>query len=147
MFDKLALRLQNFAPLFLRAGLSSVFFLFGLQKLLNPSQTTAEIQLLLNFELVDAAFANFYLGLSEIIIALALILGVRVRIFSIVASLLIFMFLSSFLIKYGISINPDLYRDVGLLGAALTLFILGAGPFSIDDMLKKKKSKPNEDSK
>lgn len=133
MLDKLALRFQKFAPLFLRGGLASVFFLFGFQKLSNPSQTTAEIQLLLNFGLADAAAMNFYLGLTEMAIALALIIGFKVRIFSLLAGALTLMFLLSFFVKYGASINPDLYRDIGLFGAALALFLLGAGPLSLDN--------------
>lgn len=138
MFDSIALRFQKFAPLFLRFGLAAVFLLFGLQKLINPSQTTAEIQLLLNFELVDAAALNFYMGLVEILIAFTFVFGFRVRFFALVSSLMIAMFFISFLSKYGLSINPDLYRDIGLLGASLALFLLGAGPWSIERLLRKK---------
>lgn len=138
MLDKLALRFQKFSPLFLRGGLSSVFFLFGFQKLSNPSQTTAEIQLLLNFGLADAAAMNFYLGLIEITVALALIIGFKVRIFSLLAGTLTLMFLLSFFVKYGTSINPDLYRDLGLFGAASALFLLGAGPLSLDNKFRGK---------
>lgn len=140
MFEKIALRFQKFAPLFLRGGLGSVFFLFGLQKLLNPGQTTAEIQLLLNFELVDAAATNFYLGLVELLLATALLIGLKVRIFGLIGALLTMIFLSSFLFKYGLSINPDLYRDVGLFGGALALFLLGGGPFALDNLLKHKEN-------
>ena len=55
------------ALLVLRIGLAIVFLLFGFQKLSSPSQTTAEIQLILNFmPLAGAAAINFYLGLLEI---------------------------------------------------------------------------------
>ena len=126
-------RFQKYAPLCLRFGLAAVFFLFGMQKLINPSQTSAEIQLLLNFELADATALNFYLGLTEIIIAAAFVIGLKIRLFALIASVLLVMFFFSFLVKYGLSINPDLYRDIGLLGGAVALFLLGAGPWSFDN--------------
>lgn len=132
MENSILSRYQRFAPLFLRVGLALVFFLFGLQKLMNPGQATAEIQLLLEFDVADAAALNFYLGLVEIITAVALLVGVRVRVFALVSTFLVVMFFISFLLKYGTSLNPNLYRDVGLAGASLALFLLGAGPLSID---------------
>lgn len=132
MLDSIAIKFQKFAPVFLRFGLAAVFLLFGLQKLTNPAQTTAEVQLLLNLDLADAAALSYYLGLIEIIISCAFILGFRVRFFALAAGLLVVLFFISFLAKFGLSINPDLYRDVGLLGAAVALFLLGAGPISID---------------
>lgn len=144
MLDSTALRFQKFAPLALRVGLAVVFVLFGLQKLTNSSQTTAEIQLLLNFELADAAALNYYLGLTEILVALALIIGLKVRLFSLVAVSLTTMFLFSFFVKYGTSINPDLYRDVGLAGSGIALFLLGAGPLSLDAWLASRKTRSLE---
>lgn len=136
MFEAIALRFRKYAPLVLRLGLAVVFILFGLKKLISPSQATAEIQLLMNFELVDAAALNFYLGLLEIIIAAAFLIGFKVRVFTVFAGVLLTLFFISFFAKYGFSINPDLYRDIGLLGGAIALFLLGAGPWSIDERKK-----------
>lgn len=134
MFDTFALRYQKYAPLVLRFGLAVVFFLFGLQKLSNPGQTTSEIQLLLNFELADAAAANYYLGIIEMLIAFAFLLGFKVRVLSLIAAILVSLFFASFFFKFGLSINPDIYRDVGLFGGSLALFLLGAGPWSFDNL-------------
>ena len=122
----------DIALLILRVGLATVFLLFGYQKLSNPAQTTAEIQLILNLGLGGAAAINYYLGLTEVIVALALLAGARVRFFGIIAALLTASFLASFLIKFGVSINPDLYRDVGLTAIGIALAILGAGKYSLD---------------
>ena len=132
MFEGIALKYQKFAPLFLRIGLALVFVFFAIQKLTKPGQGTAEVQLLLNLELADAAAINYYLGLMELCIAISFIFGFKVRIFALISSVMVVMFFLSFLAKYGISINPDLYRDVGLIGASIALFLLGAGPMSID---------------
>lgn len=128
----------NIALLALRLGLASVFFLFGFHKLASPSQTTAEIQLLLNFlGLAAAAAINFYLGLTEIIVALALLIGVKARFFGIIAAILTLSFLASFLVKFGVSINPDLYRDVGLTAVGIAIALAGAGKYSWDKRIKK----------
>ena len=114
-----------------------VFFLFGFYKLANPSQTTAEIQLLLNFLGLGAAAAiNFYMGLTEITVGLGLMLGVKTRWAGLLAALLTASFLGSFLAKYGVSINPDLYRDVGLTAIGVAIALLGAGKYSWDGRKK-----------
>lgn len=140
MFESFATRYQKFAPLFLRFGLALVFFLFGIQKLSHPGQTTAEVQLLTNFELADAAALNYYLGLVELCVAISFFLGFKVRLFATISFLMVSMFFISFLSKYGASLNPDLYRDVGLVGASIALFLLGAGPLSLDNSLRKKEN-------
>lgn len=134
----LRLSKEQYAPVALRIGLAIVFLLFGLKKLADPGQSTSEIQLLMNFDLADAAALSFYLGLLEILVALSFILGFKVRIASILASLFVTLFFFSFLSKYGLSINPDLYRDIGLLGACIALSLLGAGPMSVDHSLSHK---------
>ena len=140
MFESFTANYQKFAPVFLRFGLAIVFFLFGIQKLSNPSQTTAEVQLLTDFELADAAAINYYLGLVELGTALSFILGLKVKIFAGISFLMVAMFFLSFLSKYGLSLNPDLYRDIGLAGASIALFLLGAGPLSLDSSLHKKEN-------
>lgn len=124
--------LSAYAPLALRIGLFIVFALFGIQKLINPSQAASEIQLLMNWNLGNAAALNYYLGLVEIILATSFLIGFKIKTTSLAASGLLILFFSSFLFKYGLSINPNLYRDVGLLGAAIALFLWGAGPISVD---------------
>jgi len=133
MLDTFANRSQKYAPLCLRLGLGIVFFLFGLKKLMNPEQSTAEIQLLLSFELADAAALSFYLGLVEMLTAISFLVGFKVRAFALLGAALTILFFTSFLVKYGFSINPDLYRDIGLFGASMALFLLGAGPLSLDN--------------
>ena len=127
-------RNKTFAPLFLRVGIGIVFLLFGFQKLSSPSQTTAEIQLLVEFlNLAAASAINFYLGITEVAIALGLLVGMKTRVFALLASLMTMLFFVSFIVKLGASINPDLYRDVGLTGGALALLFLGGGKWSWDE--------------
>lgn len=122
----------DIALLILRIGLAVVFFLFGFHKLSSPSQTTAEIQLIVNLGIGAVSAINYYLGLAEVVIALGLIAGAHTRLFGILAALLTVSFLASFLIKFGLSINPDLYRDVGLTAIGIAIFITGGGRYSLD---------------
>lgn len=123
----------DLALFILRIGLAVVFLLFGYQKLSSPAQTTSEIQILLNFLGLGAVSAiNFYLGIAEITIGFGLILGIKVKLLGFLAALLTTMFFASFLVKLGLSINPDIYRDIGLTAAGVTLVILGGGRFAIE---------------
>ena len=127
----------DIALLVLRIGLAAVFLLFGFHKLASPSQTTAEIQLLLNFLGLGAAAAiNFYMGLTEVAVGLGLAFGVKPRWVGFLAALLTASFLGSFLAKYGISTNPDLYRDVGLTAIGIAVALLGGGKYSLDNRKK-----------
>ena len=123
----------DIALLVLRVGLAAVFFLFGFHKLSSPSQTTAEIQLIVNMGLGAVSAINYYLGLTEIILALGLLAGVKTKLVGLASALLTIMFLGSFLVKFGISINPDLYRDVGLTSIGLAIFFAGPGKYSWDN--------------
>ena len=122
----------DLALLVLRVGLASVFFLFGFHKLASPSQTTAEIQLIINMGLGAVSAVNYYLGLAEITVALGLLFGAKSKLFGLASALLTIMFLGSFLVKFGVSINPDLYRDVGLTSIGFAIFLAGGGKYSWD---------------
>lgn len=129
--------LKIYAPLILRLGLAVVFFLFGYQKLSVPEQTRAEIQLLLDVGLGSAAAINYYLGLIELTIAFGFVLGAFIEYLAPLAAFLLFGFFSSFLWKYGINVDPTLFRDIGLLGGALSLWLTGGGAFSFDNRRNK----------
>lgn len=135
---------KNYAPIFLRLGLAVVFLLFGYQKLSVPEQTRAEIQLLLDIGLGSASAINYYLGLAELLVALGFLFGAYMKYIAPLASVLLTGFFVSFLWKYGASIDPTLYRDLGLLGGTLSLWFSGAGYFSFDDWLQNRKKTENE---
>ncbi|MBI2591453.1 MAG: DoxX family protein [Candidatus Brennerbacteria bacterium] len=141
-FNKRALVL---APLFLRLGLGLVFILFGYHKLSVPGQATAEVQLLLNIGIGSASAINYYLGLVEFIIAFGLFLGVYSKALSFAAAFLTIGIFTSLVFKYGINQDPTLNRDAGLIGAALALWLIGPGDWSLDTWLeKRKKAKEQE---
>lgn len=126
------LKEKDYAPLFLRLGLGIVFLLFGFHKLAAPEQTRAEIQLLLDIGLGSAAAINYYMGIIEILIALSLILGWYIKYSAPAATFLVTVIFASIVYKYGLSYDPTLFRDIGLIAAGLALWILGPGVLSLD---------------
>ena len=131
--------LKIYAPLILRLSLAIVFFLFGYQKLSVPEQTRAEIQLLLDIGLGSAAAINYYLGLLELMIAFGFVLGAFIRYLAPLAAFLLFGFFSSFMWKYVLNTDPTLFRDIGLFGGALSLWLTGDGALSFDNWRSKSK--------
>src|SRR3989344_2063556 len=127
--------LKKYAPIFLRLGLAIVFLLFGYQKLSVPEQTRAEIQLLLDVGLGSASAINYYLGLAELLVATGFLFGAYIKYVAPLASILLTGFFISFFWKYGASVDPTLYRDLGLLGGSLSLWFFGAGSWSLDGWL------------
>jgi len=144
MLERLQKQLVPYAPLFLRLGLALVFFLFAFQKLGSPEQGGAEIQLLLNIGIGGAAALNYYLGLVELFIGISFLLGAFIRYSGIAGTILITTFFLGVVTKYGITQDPTLNRDLGLLGGVFALWLLGAGPFSIDGWLEKRRRQNSE---
>ena len=130
--DNLLTKLKPYAPLFIRLGLAAVFLLFGYHKLYEPEQARAEIQLLLDLGIGSAAAINFYVGLFEIIVGISFTIGYGIKYTAPLAALSLLGILGAIL-RSGVTIDPNLYRDLGLIGAALSLWLTGAGPLSLDE--------------
>lgn len=128
--DRIADKYKSFAPLLLRAGLALVFLLFAYHKLHlhTTGQGVAEVQLLFNLGLGTASAINFYTGLLELAIGLMLVMGWHIRLAGLISSGMIFFIFISYLYQQGVSIRPDLYRDLGLATMGLAIFLLGKMP-------------------
>lgn len=140
---ELCRRYNDYAPLAIRLGLGAVFLLFSFQKLSVPGQTTAEIGQLFGMNLGTSSVTNFYTALLEGAIGIGLILGWYTRIFAFLASGMVIVIFSSIMLKYGATNDPNLYRDIGLIGAGIALMLLGAGGLSIDRIIEKKRGNVN----
>ncbi len=125
-------KLKISAPLFLRAGLGTVFLLFGLQKLIFPAQGTSEIQLIFTSEpwqwtmsLGMASAMNYYIGLAEIMLGISLFAGWMIPYAAPAGALLILGIFASIWFKYGFNTeDKTILLDAGLIGAALALWAL-----------------------
>ncbi|MBI3459213.1 DoxX family protein [Candidatus Azambacteria bacterium] len=126
-------KLKPFAPLCLRLGLAAVFLFFGLEKFYASGQASAEIDSILEIGLDLASLLNFILGIVEIIIGLSFILGWGIRWTAPVAAILIIVIFFLIILKFGLRLDPTISRDIGLIGACLALWFLGAGQWSIDE--------------
>jgi len=132
-------KMKQYAPLFLRLSLAVVFLLFGFQKLMFPGQGTAEIQQIFTTEsgtmsLGIASALNYYMGLFEAMLGIALALGMFIRRLAPLAALAVLGIFVAILFTYGLNTEDEtLLFDVGLVGAGLALWFLGAGSLSFDN--------------
>ena len=113
---------ENLGIYILRFGLSIVFLYFGISQILDQSRW---------IYLVPDRFFNFYInevlksklvfvnGIFDIIIALSLLSGIFLKIFSILG----FIHLISITI-FSLGFTPSGIRDLGLAFAVLALFFL-----------------------
>ena len=122
-----------FFAFFLSFIFSQRIELFAYHKLRVPEQGRVEIQGILEFlDLGTVAAMNYYLGIAELLIALSFFLGWKIRWSAPLAAVLVGSFFISITSKYGLTNDPSIYRDVGVFGGAVALWLLGAGPLSID---------------
>lgn len=142
--EKLRLKFQPYAPLFLRVGIGIVFLLFSWQKLNLDTfpQARAEIQFISNFGLGSVSVVTYYMGLLELFIALSFFAGFFVRISSPIAAIILLFIFASVVSKTGFTNDPGLYRDIGMIGGALALWVLGAGPWSVDQRRRSASTTP-----
>jgi uncharacterized membrane protein YphA (DoxX/SURF4 family) len=118
----LKLNKEEIGVYILRLGLAVVFLYFGISQILDQSKW---------IYFVPDRFLNFYIhevlksklvfinGIFDLIIALSLILGTFIRIFSILG----FIHLFSITI-FSLGFEPNGIRDLGLAFAMLSLFFL-----------------------
>lgn len=126
----------NLSTLILRISLGLVFLFFGLGKFKGDAyaKTTKSLQIVKSLPILPDTTV-LLIGSLEILIAILLLLGLYTRLASLLASLHLISILSIF----GLT-NIDILRDIGLLGAAISLFLTGSEFFCLDNLLKKNKS-------
>jgi uncharacterized membrane protein YphA (DoxX/SURF4 family) len=122
-----AVAMSTWLPVLLRVGLGIAVLYAGLvEKILDPGPALATVERYnLAFWVVDGYLWVFLAGLTEIILGIALITGTSVR----PVSALTFLVLTITL--FAIPDDP-VVAHVALWGTASAVFILGAGPRSVD---------------
>ncbi len=126
---------QRYAPLVLRLGLGSAFiFLAMYEKFLNPHDSELVVQTYNLARAIPISPALWVLGagLVEFLLGVLLILGFEVRLVSVVSFIVIS--LSFFYFK------ESVYSHVTLFGALSMLVVTGAGIYSLDSYIAKKRA-------
>jgi uncharacterized membrane protein YphA (DoxX/SURF4 family) len=141
MLERLALKLRPYLPLLLRLGLGFVFFWGGLSKIVSPESAIGvctnrgeAIDLVsslywLPFDPTAFVWAQSYL---ELILGAALIIGFRVSLSAFVSTIVFIMFF--LILDFAL-----VWKNIGLLGAALALLASEPDRYSLDGWLKKRR--------
>ena len=131
--DDLTAPYRRYVPAILRVGMGLTFVYLGVtQKLGDPARS---LQVVEKYDLtavvpVDPGLWVLGAGLLEIVVGLALLVGLLTRASAATAFVLFTLTL------FGLPDDPVL-AHVTLFGMASAVFTLGAGPFSLDDVLSR----------
>ena len=111
----------KYSNIFLRLGLSFVFFWFGIDKFIHPNYwLNAWVpEKIINFIAIfqmQGSDLIFISGIFEILAAISLLTNIFIGIFSFLASL----YLVGIMIFHGM--NEVLIRDIGLFGGLVSVF-------------------------
>lgn len=111
----------KYSNIFLRIGLSFVFFWFGADKFIHPDYwlnawMPAGINDFVASFKMQGSDIVFISGIFEMLVAISLLTNIFIGIFSCLAAL----FLGSIMIFHGI--NEALIRDAGLIGGLISVF-------------------------
>lgn len=121
---------ERFSPLTLRISLGILFLFFGIDKLINPNSWIGWVPRWI-WGVMDIDFFILSQGILEALIGALLVGGLFTRIVAAIASILMLLIIVS------IGFNDIAIRDIGLLGASLSLILLGGGELSVDNSLRK----------
>lgn len=124
---------EDVGRLLLRIGLGGVFFIFGLNKILDPVSAKGWVPPWLSTILPISVVTFIYiLSIAEIIIGLLVLVGLYARASAAIASIL----LLSIILSWGL--NEIMLRDAGIMFLALGITMLGPGNWSLDQKLRGK---------
>ena len=116
--------LTRFAPLLGRVLIGQVFFLSGVNKLLDPARTIA---LIASHGVPFPAFCCFAAAAVEIGGSLALILGIKIRWSALVLAAFVVVVTTIFHWNFAIGMNAQLFRkDVAIAGGLLLAAYFGS---------------------
>jgi len=126
-------RFKKYVPLLLRLGIGgALVFLSLYEKVLNPhvSDLVVDKYGLNNIIPVGAAMWVFAVGMIELVVGLFILIGFQTRLITAIA--FVVLMTTFFFFK------EEVYSHVTLFGVLSALFITGAGPWSLDGLLKRR---------
>lgn len=131
-------RYKDYAPVIVRIGISLVFLWFGINQLFDSSSFLGYLpEWSYNNPLIqlNPATLIFFNGSFEAVFGLLLLLGLLVRL----SSLLLALHLLGIAISLGY--NDVFVRDIGLVLATLSVFLNGADRLSLNKKIRIKELK------
>ena len=129
-----ASKFRKFAPLVLRIGLGVAFiFLAVFEKFLNPHDSELVVTTFHLTRAIPVSPALWVLGagLTEFLLGTLLILGYEIRLVSVISFIVISLSFFYF--------RESVYSHVTLFGALSMLVVTGAGSYSLDSIIRKKR--------
>lgn len=116
----------KYASVILRAGLSFVFIWFGLNQILDQSMWVSLIPpSIVSLTGLSAKTLVIFNGVFEVVMAVLLVLGIRVRI----VALLLFVHMIAIIGELGL--NAVAIRDIGLMFALLSVAFRGPDDYCL----------------
>jgi uncharacterized membrane protein YphA (DoxX/SURF4 family) len=117
---------RSYAPVVLRIGVCLVYLWFGISQIMNQSRWVAMVPEYAS--LVPISTENLVLinGISEVVLAILLLIGWRVRIVALLLTI------HAFHIMTVVGYTPIGVRDFGIFIAVLSVFLYGADRWSLD---------------
>ncbi|KKS82903.1 MAG: hypothetical protein UV57_C0027G0006 [Parcubacteria group bacterium GW2011_GWD2_43_10] len=136
MLENISTKLRPYLPLFLRLGLGFIFFWSGLSKIVSPESAIGvctnrgeAIDLVSSLDPTAFVWVQSYL---ELFLGAALLLGLWVRLSALVGVIV-------FLLFFVILDFALVWKNIGLLSAALALLASESDKFSLDSYFKKRR--------
>ena len=111
-------RYGNLSPLLLRIGLATVFLYASISSYLSPNDWIGYLPHFVT-AMLPAKLVLIIFSFIELLLAVWLLAGVYIRLAALVAALLLFGIIVS-----NVTLLPISFRDIGLLLAALALFVM-----------------------
>lgn len=126
---------NKIAFLAMRVSLGMVFLIFGIGKFKNDiwAETIKNMDFFIRLPW-DVNISVTLIGITEILTGAALMIGLFTRFFAVVAAAQLIGIL--FLLKFQET------RDIGILGMAIYMAIVGNDAFSLDRLWRKGKRRP-----
>lgn len=139
---------KDYSIAIVRIGLALVLLWFGIHQLINPESFLGympqwlyshepqmmhehSLQLMHNVPKPSVHFILMFNGIFEVIIGLALLIGIYTRIIAFIAALHLLS------IAFSLGYNDIAIRDLGLTMMAISLIFSGGGILSLDNKIKK----------
>jgi len=124
-------RYEKYAPLVIRAGLGTVWLLFGVDKFVNPLNWMGYIPAWLPLPIAKEVFMGS-LAVVETVVGAGLILGIFTRFFAGLAALMLLP------IMYSLGYNEISIRDFALFCMSVAMFLRRSTPYAIENRWKRK---------